>query len=201
MQGLAEIFGASSFNTDPENDFMERMLKLPSKFVGGFIPTALKDVDAWEDPRSFRPETLLGEFGRNVPIARRYVSEERPLLNLLGEPVKLDRTPWRRVYTESKKGEAYDILGKLLSRGLSLPEPSSKRIVVVGGKKNTIEGLGPKAEWEFARILGEKYKAYLLQDGDTLMAMPTDRAQRRIRSRAQAMGDQAEMEMLRKLKP
>lgn len=199
LQGLTEILGASSFNTDPEQDFVSRLIKVPLKFEGGFIPTLLKDIDSWMDPRNFKPETALDEFMRNTPILRREVAGGRPMLNLLGEEVELNRTPWRRVYSESKEGEAYHVLGQLLSRGLSLPEPSTKRVVKVNGKDQSIESLGGKAEWEFARILGGKYKAFLEQEGPSLAAMDTERAQKRIRRVATLLGDQAEQELVRNL--
>ena len=201
LSGLSELLGASSYSTDPEKSALERLAKTAFKFEGGFFPTLLKDIDSWEDPNNYRPETLLGEMVRHVPLARRAASDGRPMLNLLGEPVELSRVPWRRVYTESKEGPEYTVLGQLLSRGLSLPEPSSKRTVKVNGQTTTIEQLGPRAEWEFARILGEKYRDFLLREGPTLERLDNDRAEKRIRKRAQDLGDQAEAEMVRLLKP
>jgi len=199
MQGLAELFGTSSFSANPEADFMERLQKIPIRYAGGFIPTGLKDLDAWNDPRNYRPENTLDEMMRNVPVMRRLVADGRPMLNLLGEEVKLNRQPWRRVYTEAKGGGVYETLGKLLSKGLSLPEASMKRVVKFNGQDTTIEAIGPEAEWQFSRILGEKYRQYLEQEGESLTTMDTKRAQKRIRSRALVLSDQAEKELVRTL--
>lgn len=199
MRGLAEVFGAASRSASPEETTQQLLLKMPLQYAGGFVPNLLKDLDTWNDPRNFKPETLLDELVRSVPIMRKEAAGGRPMLNLLGEEVKLVRTPWRRMYSESPAGKGYEVLGSLLSRGLGLPEPSDKRVVRYKGEDVTIGAIGPEAYWNFARILGGKYKVFLEANGDRLKEMDTKRAQKFLRSRANDMGDQAEKELVRYL--
>lgn len=199
MRGLAEMFGAASRSTDPEQSLRDLLIKTPVTYGGGFIPTLLKDIDMWNDPRNFKPETMLDEMMRVVPILRREAAGGRPMLNILGEEVEVNRTPWRRVFTTSNAGEAYNVLGNLLTRGLSLPEPSGTRIVKYQGKDTPIEAIAPDALWQFTRILGGKYKVFLENYGDRLKKMSTPQAQKFIRAQANKMSDQAERELVQQL--
>lgn len=191
LQKLAELFGASASSTDPETAFMEKLMKLPSDFAGGFVPTAVKDLDALRDPKSYKPEGVLEELARNVPGLRQRVAGGRPTLNKLGEPVELDRLPWSRAYTNVASATAHRVLGNLLARGLDLPAASTQRHVIKDGARVPIKSLGADAEWRYAKAVGEGYRAWLNEDGLDLLAMPDKQAARVIEHRAEVIKRQA----------
>lgn len=199
LEGLSELIGSSSYSSNADADFMDKLTKLPARFVGGFVPNLLKDVDTWDDPRHFRPESTWDEYARNVPVVRRSVAEGRQMLDLLGGDVKITRTPWRRVFTEAEKPGAYKELGDLLDRGMTLTPPNPKRKIRFKGQETTIEGLGKEAEWRYAKILGGEYKKFLEDNGTRLRLMTDSRADDFIKDRSRVLSERAEKLLIRDL--
>lgn len=191
MRGLMELFGESSFGTDKSGAWGDALIRAGSNFVGGAVPTLVKDAEVWNDPRSFKPEGVLESVMRGMPIARKFVNDGRPQLNLLGEEVKLQRAPWSRAYTSVASAEAHRVLGALMARGLSLPQPSDQIAVYQGGVKMPLEKLGREAVWRYERAVGEGYRAWLSEDGNRLLAMPVAAADKVIAARANAIKQQA----------
>jgi hypothetical protein len=185
MRGLAEIFGASASSSDPEADFVKRMVRLPVGFAGGFVPTAVKDIDALRDPRSYRAEGVMEELARSVPGLRQTVNGGRPSINLLGDPIVFDRKPWSRAFTSTESTEPYRVLGVLLSRGLSLPAASAERYVWHDGTKVQIKSLGREAEYKYAKAVGKGYKEWLSTEGQDLLTQPPEALARQIRSQSE----------------
>jgi hypothetical protein len=181
MRGLAEIFGASASSSDPEADFFKRMGRIPTNFVGGFVPTGVKDLDALRDPRSYRAEGVMEELARSVPGLRQTVNGGRPSINLLGDPILYDRKPWSRAFTSTDSPEPYRVLGVLLSRGLSLPAASPERYVWHDGTKVQIKSLGRDAEYKYAKAVGKGYKEWLSTEGRDLLTQPPEAIARQIR--------------------
>ena len=161
MRGLADLFASPGFASDPATEWGERIVKQLGNFAGGFTPTLIKDAAIWNDPRNFKAETILEGLMRNQPILRTFVNDGRPQLNLLGEEVKLERSPWSRTYTNVESGEAHRVLGSLLSRGLALPQPSDAVKVYQDGVKVPLSSLGREKVWQYEKAVGEGYKAWL----------------------------------------
>lgn len=191
MRNLVEAFGSPTFAADPVTEWVERFTKMGSNYAGGFIPTLIKDAEAWNDPRNFKPEGVMEQLVRSVPILRTTINDGRPQLNLLGEEVKLQRAPWSRTYTSVESGEAHRVLGGLLARGLSLPEPDTSRKMKINGQDVSIKELGREAEWKYQRAVGQAYKAWLATEGQALLAMPDVQLQRVIEHRAKVFKIQA----------
>lgn len=191
MRNLVEVFGTQQVGADPVTGWVERFGKQVTNYAGGFIPTLMKDAEAWNDPRNFKPEGVMEQLVRSVPILRTTINDGRPQLNLLGEEVKLQRAPWSRTYTSVESGEAHRVLGGLLARGLSLPEPDTSRKMKINGQSVSIKELGREAEWKYQRAVGQAYKAWLATEGQALLAMPDVQLQRVIEHRAKVFKIQA----------
>lgn len=185
MRGLAELFGASAFSSNPEDDFFKLMGRVPTNFAGAFVPTAVKDLDALRDPRSYRAEGVMEELARSVPGLRQTVNGGRPSINLLGDPIVFDRKPWSRAFTSTESTEPYRVLGVLLSRGLSLPAASPERYVWHDGTKVQIKSLGREAEYKYAKAVGKGYKEWLSTEGQDLLTQPPEALARQIRSQSE----------------
>ena len=181
MRGLAEIFGASASSSDPEADFFKRMGRIPTNFVGGFVPTGVKDLDALRDPRSYRAEGVMEELARSVPGLRQTVNGGRPSITQLGDPIVFDRKPWSRAFTTAESTEPYRVLGVLLSRGLSLPAANTERYVWHDGTKVQIKSLGREAEYKYAKAVYKGYKEWLSTEGQDLLTQPPEAIARQIR--------------------
>jgi len=170
---------------------IDDVIKVGTNFAGGFVPTVMKDADVWNDPRNFKAEGWLEELQRATPIARRFVNDGRPQLNLLGEEVKLQRAPWSRGYTSVESSEASRVLGALLGRGLNLPQPSDAVMVYQNGIKVPLATLGRDKVWQYEKAVGTAYKQWLATEGTTLLQMPVKQADKVIEQRAGSIKRQA----------
>ena len=198
MQNLAQLFGQPTFAADPAAEWGERITKMFVNYPGGLVPTLVKDADIWADPRSYKPEGMMELMARNIPIARRFVNDGRPQLNQLGEEVKLQRAPWSRAYTTVESGDAHRVLGGLLARGLNLPAASDKAMITKDGVRMPIEALGGEAVWRYEKAVGEGYRAWLASpDGQALLTMPVQQAERVINYRAESIKRQAKAKVTR----
>lgn len=191
MRNLVELFGGTRFAGDPSTGIIDDVVKTATNFAGGFVPTALKDAEIWQAPRNFKAEGWLEELQRSTPIARRFVNDGRPQLNLLGEEVKLQRAPWSRTITSVESSEASRVLGALLGRGLNLPQPSDAVHVVQNGVKVPLETLGREKVWQYEKAVGTAYKQWLAAEGTTLLQMPVKQAAKVIEQRAASIKRQA----------
>jgi hypothetical protein len=184
MRGLADLLGASKFGTNPEEVLVETLGKMPVNFAGGFIPTLAKDLDALADPRRYKPETVMEEFLRNVPVLRQRVAGGRPEINILGVPIEQDRKPWSRAYTDAESGPAHAVLGSLSARGFTLPMPETNRKVWKAGAWTTIAAMGADAEWLYQKKVGDGYRAWLgSPEGAALLTNPDGLAVQRLINR------------------
>jgi hypothetical protein len=176
---------------------IDKMVKIGTNFAGGFMPTLIKDAETWTDPRHFKPEGTAELMLRSMPIARKFVNDGRPQLNLLGEEVKLQRAPWSRAYTSVESAEAHRVLGALLARGLALPMPSDQIHVFKNGVKMPLETLGKEAVWKYEKAVGTGYKQWLSTEGRDLLQMPVEEADKTIQRRAKEIKNTAKAAVVR----
>lgn len=197
LSQLTEIFGQSAYSTDPGKDLVEGIQRGATRWATGFAPNVLKDLDAMQDPRSYKPEGLMEEFFRGVPLLRRSVNDGRPQLSILGDVIELDRKPWSRVATDMETSKAHQVLGKLAARGLWLRVPNTQRKVTRNGERVTLESLGRDVEWKFQKSVGQKYKQWLAGQGDDLLRMPTEQVERLVDRMSDLFQKQAAYEVSR----
>jgi hypothetical protein len=197
VRNLVELFGEPSFSSDKVTSTIDQMIKTGTGFAGGFMPTLVKDAEAWTDPRNFKPEGAAELMLRSMPIARKFVNDGRPQLNLLGEEVKLQRTPWSRAYTSVESGEAHRVLGALLARGLSLPMPSDQVTVIQDNVRVPLETLGRDAVWRYEKAVGQGYKDWLSLEGSDLLKLPVQEADARIKARSAAIKARAKASVVK----
>lgn len=193
MRGLVEVMGTPQFAADPITEWRDRFAKMGANWMSGFVPTALKDADFLNDPRNFKPDGVLEQMARGIPIYRRTLNDGRPMLNVLGEEVRLDRSPWSRSYTSVQTGEAHRLLGALMARGITLPQADDSKRVVHEGEKVKLGDLGGTTVWRYQKAVGQAYQELLATEGQKLLLMEPERAQRilnrytdRIKDRAAA---------------
>ena len=187
MRNLADLFSSAGFGTDPLDAQLDKVTKTGTNYAGGLIPTVIKDVEIWNDPRNFKAEGVWEGLARSIPILRSSVNDGRPQLNMLGDEVKLQRSPWSRSYTSVESAEAHRVLGSLLARGLSLPLPSSEVSVFQNGVKVPLESLGREAVWKYEKAVGVGYKEWLGNEGADLLKLPVATADKVIKRRAAAI--------------
>jgi hypothetical protein len=191
MRNLADLFSSAQFGVDPLDAQLDKITKTGTNYAGGMIPTVIKDIEIWNDPRNFKAEGVWEGLARSIPILRSSVNDGRPQLNALGEEVNLKRSPWSRTYTSVDSAEAHRVLGVMLSRGLSLPLPSSEVSVFQNGVKVPLESLGREAVWKYEKAVGTAYKEWLSDEGAELLKMPVSTLDKVIKRRASAIKQRA----------
>lgn len=197
VRNLVELFGEPSFSADAVTSTLDQMIKTGTNFAGGFMPTLIKDAETWTDPRNFKPEGAAELMLRSMPIARKFVNDGRPQLNLLGEEVKLQRAPYSRLYTSVESGEAHRVLGALLARGLTLPMPSDQVTVIKDNVRVPLETLGRDAVWKYEKAVGQGYKDWLSLEGSDLLKLPVQEADARIKARSAAIKARAKASVVK----
>lgn len=169
---MTELFGRSTYSTDPATKGLEKVTKLATGYAGGFVPRIAKDVDLWFDKTVYKPEDTWGHIAKEMPFYRRNTGA--PLRDIFYEPVQVSRTPWSRALQVSPDDPAYKALGRLNSRGIWLtPANPENRKVKRGGKLRDMTDEEANA---YMAEVGKRYKEFVMKQGDRLLEMDVDRA-------------------------
>lgn len=196
MRNLGELFGSPSYGVNQEDALVDKMSKTATNYVSGFVPRVIKDVDAWFDPQNYKPDGIMEQLIADQPVLRRLVNDGRPQLSVLGKPVQLNRAPWSRVTTTQSIGPEERVLAQLMVRGINLPGASDKKMVTRDGTKQTLESLGADVSWRYQKAVGEGYAELLRTNGQQLLTLPADQAQKWINTSADRIKSIAMMKVM-----
>lgn len=179
LSGLMDLLGTSAYATgDPVESAKKWAAKFAANFGGGFIPRAVKDVDAMMNPEIRKPDDMAAYFAKEVPFFRRLEVGGQKLFNIFGEPVQINRQPWSRSYTQTELDDEYRTLGELNSRGLFLgaANPTNRSI----GSGPTRRDLTDREAELYMETAGKFYKDYIRSQGERLLRLPNEQAKKAI---------------------
>lgn len=172
ISGLTEFLGFANAYKYDTNEVVEKAVpRYLARLGGSLVPNILKEVDAWTDPSIFKAEGgNLGYeyFLQQVPYARREIGPG-PILNVLGEPVQIERYPYSRWVTQRQDDRAWDTLGRLASRGVFMPTPA---VTVKVTEKGARRELTREEKYEYQRSVGQGYRKFIEQNSKRLLALP-----------------------------
>lgn len=172
ISGLTEFLGFANAYKYDTNEIIEKSApRYLARLGGSFVPNILKEVDAWSDPSIFKAEPGgLGHeyFLQQVPFARRDIGPG-PILNVLGEPVRIERYPYSRWVTQRSEDPAWNTLGQLASRGVFLPVPA---ITVKVNENGTRREMTREEKYQYQRAVGQGYRKFIEQNSKRLLALP-----------------------------
>jgi len=172
ISGLTEFLGFANAYKYDTNEVVEKAVpRYLARLGGSLVPNILKEVDAWTDPSIFKAEGgNLGYeyFLQQVPYARREIGPG-PILNVLGEPVQIERYPYSRWVTQRQDDKAWDTLGRLASRGVFMPTPA---VTVKVTEKGARRELTREEKYEYQRSVGQGYRKFIEQNSKRLLALP-----------------------------
>jgi hypothetical protein len=172
LSSLTEMFGRSTYSTDPAAAAQDKVVKGAANFAGGFFPKIITDVDNWFDMTYYKPEDSWDHFAKTVPFYRRNAGA--PLRDIFYEPVQVSRSPWSRAMQTSPDDPAYQMLGKLNSKGIWLtPANPENRKVRRGGK---LRDLTEDEAAKYMAETGKAYKKFITERGEMLLRMTPERA-------------------------
>jgi hypothetical protein len=176
ISGLTEFLGfANAYKYDTNEVIEKSMPRYLARLGGSFVPNILKEVDAWSDPSIFKAEPGgLGHeyFLQQVPYARRDIGPG-PILNVLGEPVRVERYPYSRWITQRSEDPAWNTLGQLASKGVFMPVPA---ITVKVNENGTRRELTREEKYSYQQAVGQGYRKFIEQNRERLLALPPAQA-------------------------
>lgn len=199
MRNVGELF-AGGYGSTPEDTLLAKMEKTAANWATGFVPRILKDAEAWFDSQIYKPEGVWESFLADIPMVRQSVGGGRPQLNVLGEPIELNRAPWSRMVTTVQTGPEMRMLAQLMTRGVSLPGASDKKMVYRDGEKQTLESMGGEVAWKYQKYVGQGYAELLRNEGRTLLGMAPDQAQKTLNRLAERVKSVAMMRVMQGVK-
>ena len=176
ISGLTEFLGFANAYKYDTNEIVEKSApRYLARLGGSFVPNILKEVDAWSDPSIFKAEPGgLGHeyFLQQVPYARREIGPG-PILNVLGEPVRVERYPYSRWVTQRSEDPAWNTLGQLASKGVFMPTPA---ITVKVNENGTRRELTREEKYQYQQAVGQGYRKFIEQNRERLLALPPAQA-------------------------
>ena len=173
LSGFMDMIGKSAYSSDPVEGATQWISKFSTNYVGGFVPRMLKDIDLIMDPETRKARDFGAYFAKELPFFRRTEAAGEKLYNIFGEPVKLNRMPWRRAVTATREEPEYETLAELNRRGIFLgaANPSNR---TVGSGATRRELTDAEAE-KYMVETGKLYRDFIKQQGQSLLQL--DRAQ------------------------
>jgi hypothetical protein len=173
ISGLTEFLGfANAYKYDMNDNIERTMPKYMAKLAGSVIPNIAKEIDAWSDPSIYKADTGHEYFLQQMPYMRRELGAG-PVLNVLGEPVQVERYPWSRWIKTRREDKAWTTLGTLASRGVFLPVPSANVKVLENGKRRPMT---PQEQHAYQKRVGADYRKFVEENSQRLLQMKPDEA-------------------------
>jgi hypothetical protein len=176
IAALTEFLGfANAYKYDVSQTIEKATPKYLSRLAGSVIPNIMKEADAWIDSSIYRAEPgNLGMeyFLQQVPFARQSIGPG-PILNVLGEPVQVERYPYSRWLKFRKEDKAWNTLGQLASKGVFMPTPNITVTVKENGERRR---MNRDEAYTYQKDVGQRYRTWIERNGDRLLKMKPDDA-------------------------
>jgi hypothetical protein len=176
IAALTEFLGfANAYKYDVSQTIEKATPKYLARLAGSVIPNIMKEADAWIDSSIYRAEPgNLGMeyFLQQVPFARQSIGPG-PILNVLGEPVQVERYPYSRWLKFRKEDKAWNTLGQLASKGVFMPTPNITVTVKESGERRR---MNRDEAYTYQKDVGQRYRTWIERNGDRLLKMKPDDA-------------------------
>lgn len=194
LQGIQTILGENFLSTDPVSGVAANLNKWAAQTVGGMVPRLMKDIDNELSPELRATTNWWQRWAKEVPMLRQMSSGKR--VNILGEDIRLDRSPLSRVTQVGTADPAYRTLGRLNSRDIYLPDPTTG-VRVVRLADGTRRPMTATEKDRYQRLTGAAYRQLLTDEGERLLQMEPEEAQKRIFKTTQRLRDRAAAQAVR----
>jgi hypothetical protein len=192
MGRLGELLGGGrAYSTGGVGVGAEGFASKVASFGGGFVPSVIREIDYLLDPNYYEPRTLAERAVSVIPFLRRQVADGQGSMGVFGSNAQINRSPTSRIYSSGADTEAEKILSKMQDEGLYLPLPDDKKgqdIVSMTGRKIVMT---PEQVRRYVQLTGEDYQRWILREGESIIAMPRDRAKKRITEMAGKIKERA----------
>jgi GNAT superfamily N-acetyltransferase len=163
LSGLTRMFGLGATQErfeDLQGQFSRMIAESVGRAASGFIPSIIKEIDQFSDPRLFRPEKdkAMDYWMRTLPLARKQAGVG-PELNLFGEEVKLDRSPARAWLGGGTDDPRWQMISRNASQGIFPPVPGrTSTIVGLDGERRQMNA---QEFYQYSKLWGDQFKDYV----------------------------------------
>jgi hypothetical protein len=200
IAALTEFLGfANAYKYDVSQTIEKATPKYLARLAGSVIPNIMKEADAWIDSSIYRAEPgNLGMeyFLQQVPFARQSIGPG-PILNVLGEPVQVERYPYSRWLKFRKEDKVWNALGQLASKGVFMPTPNITVTVKESGERRR---MNRDEAYTYQKDVGQRYRTWIERNGDRLLKMKPDDAAEVIDKAADRMRADAREKIQQKIR-
>ena len=156
-------------NTDDEYTRNQILGQFFQGYVGPVIsPTLLREIDSVLHPKYYRPgkdQPLAAFWSQLVVVPGTGLPRRagmRPMLNALGDPVEIKRTPWSRWVQSAEDDPVWQVIAEKSLEGVYLPGASpSAKITTRSGERRD---MNPAELYEYRQRTGQYIKAELTRD-------------------------------------
>jgi hypothetical protein len=182
IAGFTEFLGfANAYKVDAQELTEKSVPRFVSRLAGSVIPNIAKEIDAWGDPSLYKANTFTDFFLQQVPYWRREVGPG-PMVNILGDPIRVERYPWSRWVREKPEDPEFQTLATLANRGVFLPMPAASAVFVKGNERRP---LTPEEMYQYETRVGKQYREFVRQNRAELLRMKPEAAEEFIKKRTQ----------------
>ena len=184
LSSFSQAVGIQASSREPVQGIEKAVAGLvapAARAVEAFIPvfgsSLAKEVETIINPKYYTDRYGGSRLKRDVTSGVAVVRAlgGKPMLNVLGEEVKIRRLPWSRLIKTQKTGPVWQNLSELSEKGVFLPVPM-KTAEVVGkdGRRRMTED----EYYMYVKETGKEYKQVIEKYGDSLNDMKPDRAKK-----------------------
>jgi hypothetical protein len=156
---------------------MDKAINLTGASVSAFVPVLgasfAKEVETYFDSDYYRAETLAEKSVKNLALFRR-TGGVGPLLNVLGEPVKITRHPLSRFAKTAPSDPVWRELGRLARHNVFLTAPTSVKVYGVDGRRKMTSA----EDYRYKKEVGRLYRQVLESNLENLKSMTPEEAAR-----------------------
>lgn len=188
LTGLSEFFTSLS-RANPENSesLMKDLIETGRGFV---IPNLVKQVDQIFDPKVYTSDDIEEALIRDIPVAR--TLKGKPIINVLGEPIRQDYDIREKTTDRFLSVEKSDPIWRLIvNKNAYISHPSQGNSSIVGLDGRTRD-MTADEYYNYIKFSGEAIRKDLQMNLPRLQMLSEDQAQKEIRSITRARRNQAE---------
>jgi len=131
-------------------------------------PNLMREIDTWLDPTYYKMprEKMLPHIYSQLVVIPGAISPRkwgaRPMLNALGEPVEITRTPWNRWVKIETTDPVWRVLADKADNGVFLSVAGRTARLV--GRDGKPRDMTMDEQWEYQRQVGQKMRQKLSQN-------------------------------------
>lgn len=123
LTGITQLLDRAG-SLSAESTAKNLMVKLPANSLGAFMPGAFKEIDRMVNPTVQQSVDWFDYYQQHNPVGRWAIG--RPMLNVLGEPIERQATPWSWLVSDAGHDDpVWKVVSEKANQGIFIPKVSA----------------------------------------------------------------------------